>query len=119
MKRLIFTLIVTFLFALLFAAQNHFLVGISSIRSGMTMSEVHEQLGPPEFYETETDNWYILRFYPFVFGAMNVKIDMRDFMSVISNGTPGSERTGDHVTAIEWKSVFCLDTNENIHRLTH
>jgi len=85
----------------------------------MTMSEVHETLGSPEFFETETDNWYILRFYPFVFGAMNVKINMRDFMSVILVRSTGNERTGDYITAIEWKSAFCLDTKENIHQLTH
>ena len=48
----------------------------------MTQQEVFQILGYPEFYETETDNWYFLKFYPFLFGAVNVKINMSDFMSV-------------------------------------
>ena len=118
MKRLTFTLFVTIFLLLVFLAENRFLFGISSVHPGMTQEEVFHALGQPEFYETETDNWYILRFYPLVFGAMNVKIDMRDFMSVISNGTPGNARTGDYVTAIEWRRAFCLDTKDSIHQLT-
>lgn len=119
MKRLLFALSVTILILLVTALENRFLFGLSYIRPGMTQEEVYRTIGQPEFYETETDTWYILRYWPLVFGAMNVKIDMRDFMSVISDGTPGNARTGDYVTAIEWKSAFCLDTKESIHRLTH
>ena len=85
----------------------------------MTQNEVLQTLGYPAFFETETDNWYFLKFYPFIFGAMNVKIDMRDFMSVATAGPGSPGRTGDYVTGIEWKSAFCLDTKDNIHRLSH
>ena len=85
----------------------------------MTQNEVFQALGFPEFYETETDNWYFLKFYPFIFGAMNVKIDMRDFMSVAAAGPGDTGRTGDRVTSIEWKSAFCLYTKDNVHRLSH
>jgi hypothetical protein len=119
MKRLIFTLSATAFLLLVSAIENRFLFGMSSVHPGMTQEEVFQKLGQPEFYETETDNWYFLKFYPFLFGAVNVKIDMRDFMSVISDGTPGNGRTGDYVTSIEWKRAFCLDTKENIHRLSH
>jgi hypothetical protein len=118
-KRLIFTLSVTAVLLLLFVAQNRFLFGISSVRHGMTQSEVYQTLGFPEFYETETDNWYFLKFYPFIFGAMNVKIDMRDFMSVAAAGPGDTGRTGDRVTAIEWKSAFSLYTKDNVRRLSH
>ena len=80
----------------------------------MTQREVFKELGQPEFYETEIDNWYILRFYPFVLGAMDAKVDMRNSMANDQNG-----RSGDRLTSIEWKSAFCLDTKENIHRLSH
>ena len=117
MKRFVFTVSVTVVLLLLFAAQNRFLFGISSIRPGMTQNEVFQVLGFPEFFETETDNWYFLKFYPFIFGAVNVKIDMHDFMSVAQDGPGGSLQTGDYVTSMQWKGAFCLDNNENIHRL--
>jgi hypothetical protein len=119
MKRLIFAISVSIFMMLIFAVENRFLFGISSVRAGMTQHEVYQYLGFPEYFETETDNWYILRFYPFVFGAMNVKIDMRDFMSVASDGTPGNGRTGDRVTSIEWKQAFVFDNKSNVQRLTH
>jgi hypothetical protein len=119
MKRLVFTLSATIFLLLVSAIENRFLFGISSVRPGMTQHEVFQELGQPEFYETETDNWYFLRFYPFVLGAINVKIDMRDFMSVAAAGPGSPGRSGDYVTAIEWKRAFCLDTKENIHRLSH
>jgi hypothetical protein len=119
MKRFAFTVVVTVIFLLLFAVQNRFIFGISSVRPGMTMNEVHSLLGNPEFFETETDNWYFLKFYPLFFGAIDVKIDMRDFMSAVLIVSTGETRTGDQVTSIMWKPAFCLDTKKNLLRLSH
>jgi hypothetical protein len=116
MKRIVFILsVIVILVLAAFALQNRFLFGVPFVRLGMTENEVFQRLGYPDIYANQTfDNWYLVRFYPFILGALNVEIDMRDAGVVDQNG-----HSGDHVIWIAWKPAFCLDTKEDVHRLSH